>query len=217
MTTCWQHPIVYQPIQFSDAGAAEKFERVGYKRGCSPSLLSRLLPSAFARFALALSSSPAEIRRDWPKRDCSQSKILLECSFRKNKCRSSSSDKECPTEIQRARGQCYDGEAAKAGEKTGVATQIKNINGKCLYAHCYGHASNLAVADAIKSVQCISDSLDTVRQIGKLLRKWLHYKTIVKASYWAFFRDFQISLTSQEGSLTRCVISSQKKKSLLYK
>ena len=43
MTTCWQHPIVYQPIQFSDAGAAEKFEPVGYKREGSPSS-SRLSP-----------------------------------------------------------------------------------------------------------------------------------------------------------------------------
>ena len=46
-------------------------------------------------------------------------------------------------------------------------TQIKTINGKCLYTHCYGHASNLA---AITSVQCISDSLDTVREVGKLGR-----------------------------------------------
>ena len=52
-----------------------------------------------------------------------------------------------------------------AGEKTGVATQIKTIN-----THCYGHALNLAVADAIKSVQCISDSLDTGREIGKLVK-----------------------------------------------
>ena len=37
--------------------------------------------------------------------------------------------------------------------------------------HCYGHALNLAVADAIKSVPCISDSLDTVREIGKLVKK----------------------------------------------
>ena len=58
--------------------------------------------------------------------------------------------------------QCYDGAAMKAGMKTGVARQIKTIK---------GNASHLAVADAIKSVQCISDSLDTVRQIGKLLRK----------------------------------------------
>ena len=39
-----------------------------------------------------------------------------------------------------------------------------------LYTHCYAHASNLAVADAIKSVKCISDSLDRVREIRKLVK-----------------------------------------------
>ena len=107
---------------------------------------------------------------DW-RLFCDTGRFHWNASFGKNKCRSSSSDKECPTEIQRARGQCYDGAATKAGEKTGVATQIKNINGKCLYAHCYGHASNLAVDDVIKSVQCITDSLDAVRKIGKLVKR----------------------------------------------
>ena len=54
------------------------------------------------------------------------------------------------------------GAATKADEKTGVATQIKTIDGKGLYTHCSGHVSNLAVSDAIKSVQSISDSLDTI-------------------------------------------------------
>ena len=66
--------------------------------------------------------------------------------------------------IQNAHGQCYDGAAT-------MATQIKSVNGKCLYTHCYGHALNLAVADAIKSVKCMNDSLDTVREIGKLVKK----------------------------------------------
>ena len=35
--------------------------------------------------------------------------------------------------IQRTRGQCYDGAATKVGAKTGVATQIKTINGKLLH------------------------------------------------------------------------------------
>ena len=39
-----------------------------------------------------------------------------------------------------------------AGEKTGVATQIRALNSKCLYTHWYGHALNLAVADAIGKV-----------------------------------------------------------------
>ena len=33
------------------------------------------------------------------------------------------------------------------------------------------HALNLAVADAIKLVKCISDSLETVREIAKLVKK----------------------------------------------
>ena len=58
-----------------------------------------------------------------------------------------------------------------AGEKTGVATQIKALNSKCLYTHCYGHALKLAVTDAIKSVKCISDPLETVRETAKLVKK----------------------------------------------
>ena len=73
--------------------------------------------------------------------------------------------------IENARGQCYDGVSTTAGEKTGVATEIKALNRKCLYTHCYGHTLNLAVADAIKSVKCISDSLETVREIAKLVKK----------------------------------------------
>ena len=72
--------------------------------------------------------------------------------------------------IKRDFRQSCDEVATKADQKTGVATQIRTINGKCLYTHCYGYASNLIVADAIKSVQRVSDSLDTVREIEKLVK-----------------------------------------------
>ncbi|XP_029212425.2 uncharacterized protein LOC114976181 [Acropora millepora] len=65
--------------------------------------------------------------------------------------------------IENVRGHCYDGASTMAGEKTGVAIQIKALNSECLYTHCFGRALNLAVADAIKSVKCISDSLETKR------------------------------------------------------
>ena len=39
----------------------------------------------------------------------------------------------------------YDGAPTMAGEKTGVATQMKALNSKCLYTHCYGHALNLGL------------------------------------------------------------------------
>ena len=73
--------------------------------------------------------------------------------------------------IENARSQCYDGASTMTGEKNGAATQLKAQNSKCLYTHCYGHALNLGISDAIRSVKCISDSLETVREIVKLVKK----------------------------------------------
>ena len=73
--------------------------------------------------------------------------------------------------LEDARGQCYDGAAAMAGAKTGVATQIKAINGKCIYTHCYGHALNFAVGDSIKSVECLKGVFEVVHEICKLVKK----------------------------------------------
>ena len=73
--------------------------------------------------------------------------------------------------IENTRGQCYDGVAAMAGTKTGVATQIKAINSKCLYTHCYGHALNLAVADSIKSIDCLKSTFEIGNEICKLIKK----------------------------------------------
>ena len=61
--------------------------------------------------------------------------------------------------------QCYDGASAMSVAKTGVATQIKSLNGKCLYMHCYGHALNLAVNDSIKSVSCLKETFEIVFEI----------------------------------------------------
>ena len=76
--------------------------------------------------------------------------------------------------LEDARGQCYDGAAAMAGAKTGVAAQIKAINGKCLYTHRYGHALNLAVGDSIKSVECLKRIFEIVHEICKLIKKSLN-------------------------------------------
>ena len=63
--------------------------------------------------------------------------------------------------IADARGQCYDGASAMAGAKTGVATQIKSINPKCLFTHCYWHALNLAAGDVFKNVPQLREALET--------------------------------------------------------
>ena len=58
----------------------------------------------------------------------------------------------CNLDVNKLRGQCYGGAAAMAGSKSGVTTRFKEEYEKCLFTHCYGHALNLAIGDAIKKV-----------------------------------------------------------------
>ena len=71
--------------------------------------------------------------------------------------------------IDDARGQCYDGASTMSGRKSGVATKVKEVNPQCLYIQCYGHSLNLAVGDAIKKEQFLSDSFD-IGEICKLVK-----------------------------------------------
>ena len=87
---------------------------------------------------------------------------------------------EMNLDIMNARGQCYDGASTMRGHRTGVVPAIKSINEKCLYTHCYGHALNLAVSDAIKGVKVLSDAFDTVKEICKLVKKSLQRDTHLK-------------------------------------
>ena len=73
--------------------------------------------------------------------------------------------------IESCRGQCYDGASAMAGCKTGVATSIRAKQPSALYTHCYGHALNLAVQEMVKANHILRDTLDTVEEMTKLIKK----------------------------------------------
>ena len=75
--------------------------------------------------------------------------------------------------IHKAGGQCYDGCSTMSGAKTGVATQMKKSQTRCLYCHCYGHSLNLACADFIREVKIMKEALDTTYEITKLVKKIL--------------------------------------------
>ena len=47
------------------------------------------------------------------------------------------------------RGQCYDGAANMAGIRSGVATQICEIEQQAVFTHCYGYALNWAAGDTM--------------------------------------------------------------------
>jgi hypothetical protein len=73
-------------------------------------------------------------------------------------------------QINKLRGQCYDGCSTMAGAKTGVATRIKEDEPRALYTHCYGHATNLACSESIRQVKVVKDAHDTLHEITKLVR-----------------------------------------------
>ena len=64
------------------------------------------------------------------------------------------------------RAQYYDG----ASNMKKAAKEIKSIEPRTLYLHCYGHSLNLAVADTLKVVKVMSDVMDHALEISKLLK-----------------------------------------------
>lgn len=74
-------------------------------------------------------------------------------------------------QLENCRGQCYDGANAMAGCRTGVATTLLQKEPRALYTHCYGHALNLSVQESVKANVLLRDTLDTVEEMTKLIKK----------------------------------------------
>ena len=56
------------------------------------------------------------------------------------------------------------------GIRKGVATQIRRKNAAALPVHCFAHSLNLCLQDAGRQISLLRDALDTVREIGKLIK-----------------------------------------------
>ena len=72
--------------------------------------------------------------------------------------------------LSNCRGQYYDGGSNMAGSKSGVKTQLLAKEPRVLYMHCYGHALNLSICDAMKLIPLLRSTMDTVHEISKLLQ-----------------------------------------------
>ena len=72
--------------------------------------------------------------------------------------------------IKKLRGQCYDGASAMSGPRSGVAKQIRDLESRAVYTHCYGHSLNLACMDTIKSSKVMQEALDITAEIIKLVK-----------------------------------------------
>ena len=72
--------------------------------------------------------------------------------------------------LNKMHGQCYDGASSMSGAKTGVAKQISDIESRAIFTHCYGHTLNLACSDTVKGCKILRDTLETTREITKLIK-----------------------------------------------
>ena len=66
--------------------------------------------------------------------------------------------------------QCHDGAASMSKARSGVATNLLELEPQALYAHCYD-ALNLAVQDSLKGSKIMAGTLDIVYEITKLIKK----------------------------------------------
>ena len=60
------------------------------------------------------------------------------------------------------RRQAFDGAASMQGERTGVATQIKNENPATIPVHCFAHSLNFCLQDVGHKIPLLKDVLDSV-------------------------------------------------------
>ena len=72
--------------------------------------------------------------------------------------------------FQYCRGQCYDGGSYMLGKRSGVAKRIEDIQPKAKPTHCHGHSLILVVKDATNTCQILSDVMNNVNEIAKLVK-----------------------------------------------
>lgn len=68
------------------------------------------------------------------------------------------------------RRQCYDRASVTTWHKNGVATQIRAIETRALFTHCYGHALNIPMCETIKKSKVYRDALDVTHEVCKLVK-----------------------------------------------
>lgn len=76
----------------------------------------------------------------------------------------------CTLDINRCRGQCYDGASNMSGEVTGLQTRFRECEPRALYTHCAGHNLNLVSQDGMSKIPEIADFLSVIREIITFIR-----------------------------------------------
>lgn len=73
-------------------------------------------------------------------------------------------------QLNKCRGQCYDGASNMSGDFTGLQTRIRELVKRAYYVHCAGHNLSLVAQDAMKLINEIADFLSVMRDLIKFVR-----------------------------------------------
>ena len=73
--------------------------------------------------------------------------------------------------VSNCHSQYYDGCSTIKGKKAGVAKQIKDIEKKVFFTHCYTNALNFVVGDAIKNSEFMKKAIEAPHEIMKMIKK----------------------------------------------
>ena len=77
------------------------------------------------------------------------------------------------------RGQTYDGASNMLGRKSGVATQITNIQPKAIATHCHAHSLSLAVKDVTAKCKLLKEAMGTAGEMAILVKFSPKWETIL--------------------------------------
>lgn len=75
--------------------------------------------------------------------------------------------------IENTRNQSYDRVSIISGAKQGIVAQIKKLNWKALYTHCFGNAVLLAVTNYIIKIDVLSDVWVMIKEICYFTKRLL--------------------------------------------
>ncbi|XP_067122541.1 zinc finger MYM-type protein 1-like [Centruroides vittatus] len=90
--------------------------------------------------------------------------------------------------LSSCRGQCYDGSANMSSVKSDIVAQVSTEEKSATFTHCYEYSLDLIVSDAIRTLSVMSDAMDIVHKISKLVE----YSQRCEA----LFRNIKAALTS---------------------
>lgn len=130
--------------------------------------------------------------------------------------------KEKGIDIQKCRGQGYDGASNMSGQYTGLQKRIKNIVPTAEYVHCAAHNLNLVLNDSVFNITEVSQFYDIVQQtyvffsvslprwqaLNKTLEGELARKKIIKKlcpTRWASRNDCLLALKQNFQCVMKCL------------